>query len=69
LGRRYIIAVDNRLAALSENPEIFSIKSSGYNEVVVEKFPYLIVYKIMKKHKKIRVLHAFHTSRNPNLKK
>jgi plasmid stabilization system protein ParE len=69
LGKRFIEAIDNRLAVLSETPDIFAIKSSGYNEVALEKFPYLIVYRILKKQKKVRILHIFHTSRNPASKK
>ncbi len=68
LGKRFIEAVDNRLALLSETPDILAIKLSGYHEATIEKFPYLIVYKILKKEKKVRVLHIFHTSRNPILK-
>jgi len=68
LGNRFIDAVDNRLALLSETPDIFPVKLSGYNEVMVEKFPYLIIYRIIKKEKKVRVLHIFHTRRNPILK-
>ena len=69
LGKRFIDAVDTRLALLSETPGIFGVKLSGYNEVLVEKFPYLIVYKIIKKGNRVRILHIFHTSRNPILKK
>ena len=68
LGTRFIEALDNRLALLSETPDIFPVKLSGYNEALIEKFPYLIVYKIIKKGKKVRVLHIFHTRRNPGTK-
>lgn len=68
LGERFIYAVDNRLALLSETPDMFPVKQSGYRETSVEKFPYLIVYKIIKKGKKVRILHIFHTKRNPVLK-
>jgi len=69
LGKRLIEAIDNRLDLLAETPHIFSVKQSGYNEVLIEKFPYLIVYKIIPKGKKVRILHIFHTRRNPTLKK
>ncbi len=69
LGKRFIEAVNNRLELLAENPHIFSVKLSGYNEAMVDKFPYLIVYRIIAKGKKVRILHIFHTRRNPDLKK
>ena len=68
LGERFIEAVNKRLSLLSETPDVFPVKLSGYNEVLVEKFPYLIVYKIVKKGKTVRILHIFHTKRNPALK-
>ena len=40
LGRRFIEAVDERLALLAETPEMFPKKASGFHEVVIEKFPY-----------------------------
>jgi plasmid stabilization system protein ParE len=51
LGARFIEAIDDRLAALSQNPGLFPIKPSGYREVLVKKFPFLIVYKILEKEK------------------
>jgi plasmid stabilization system protein ParE len=68
LGKRFIEAIDKRLGVIAETPGIFAIKASGYNEIVVEKFPFLIVYKIIADRNVVRVLHIFHTSRNPNLK-
>ncbi len=69
LGKRFVDSVDKLLVLLSETPDIFPVKSSGFNEVLMEKFPYLIVYRIMKKEKIVRVLHIFHTKRNPSFKK
>ena len=68
LGKRFIEAIDKRLALLADTPDMFPVKLSGYNEVSVEDFPYLIVYKIIKKGNKVRILHVFHTKRNPVLK-
>lgn len=69
LGERFIEAVDKRLTLLADTPDMFPVKRSGYNEVVIEKFPYLIVYKILRKEKKVRILHVFHTKRDPKLKR
>jgi plasmid stabilization system protein ParE len=69
LGKRFIESVEERLVLLSHTPALFPIKSSGYNEVLVEKFPYLIVYRIVSKTKTVRVLHIFHTRRDPAKKK
>ena len=51
LGTRFVDAVDRRLALLAQTPDIFPIKLSGYHEVLIEKFPYLIVYKIIRKER------------------
>ena len=69
LGKRLIESVEERLVLLSHTPALFPIKSSGYNEVLVEQFPYLIVYRIVSKTKTVRVLHIFHTRRDPARKK
>ena len=65
LGKRFVDVVDKRLHLLSETPDIFPIKPSGYNEVSVNNFPYVIIYKILPKAKKVHILHVFHTKRNP----
>jgi plasmid stabilization system protein ParE len=69
LGLHLIEAVDKRLSLLSETPDMFPVRESGFNEILIEKFPYLIVYKILKKRHRVRILHIFHSSRNPDFKK
>ena len=43
LGARFTDAIDDRLMLLSQTPELFPVKPSGYREVIVRNFPLLIV--------------------------
>ncbi len=49
-------------------PESFPVIKRGYREVLMEKFPYFIVYSINKKEEIITIVSIFHTSRNPGKK-
>lgn len=68
LGKRFIEVIDNMLDTLSANPESYPQKKSPYRGIVTGKFPYLIIYEILKDKNIINILHVFHTSRNPKHK-
>ncbi len=68
LGLRFMESINNCFAFLSENPDTYSIKISDFREAKIVKFPYLIIYKIVKKTNNVRVFHIFHTKRNPAYK-
>jgi plasmid stabilization system protein ParE len=65
LGARFIDEVLNKINTLATFPEVHSIKNRQYRETVVPAFPFVIVYRVMKKEKLIEVVSVFHTSRNP----
>lgn len=69
LGLRFIESLNNCFTLISENPDIFSKKTSGFREAHIADFPYLVIYKSVKKKSEIRVFHIFHTKRNPAAKK
>ena len=56
------------LNSISRNPEAYHNRRSNTREFVVDKFPFIIAYRFLKKENAIYVLHIFHTSRNPKLK-
>ena len=65
LGKRYANQVKKQINSLKKDPYIFSIK---YNEIrcrKIEKFPFLIHYKINEELKIVAVFAVFRTSRNP----
>jgi mRNA-degrading endonuclease RelE of RelBE toxin-antitoxin system len=67
LGKRYTNQAKKQINSLKRNPYLFSIK---YNEIrcrKIEKFPFLIHYKINDELKTINVFAVFHTSRNPEI--
>ena len=68
LGARFINTIDSSLNSIARSPEAFSKKKANNREFVVKKFPYIIVYRFLKKENAIYVLHVFHTSRNPKIK-
>jgi mRNA-degrading endonuclease RelE of RelBE toxin-antitoxin system len=67
LGQRYKNQVKKQIYSLKKNPQLFSIK---YNEIhcrKIEKFPFLIHYKINEELKTVIVYAVFHTSRSPEI--
>ena len=67
LGKRYTNQVKKQINSLKKNPQLFSVK---YNEIrcrKIEKFPFLIHYKIDDDLKIVTVFAVFHTSRSPEI--
>ncbi len=67
LGQRYKSQVKKEVDSLKINPYLFSLK---YNEIhcrKIEKFPFLIHYKINEELKTVTVYAVFHTSRSPEI--
>ena len=65
LGDRFRATALDRINKILQNPELFSTKHGLFREVRVAVFPYVIVYKINKKKKRIVITSVFHTSLNP----
>ena|SRR5258708_6375023 len=68
LGLRFLDAIDNAVNSISKNPEAFQNRRGNSREFIVDKFPFIIVYRFSKKENLIYILHIFHTSRHPKLK-
>jgi plasmid stabilization system protein ParE len=68
LGDYFADIIYNCFKSISNNPEAYHNRKGNTREFVVDKFPYVIVYRFVKKENLIYILHIFHTSRNPKLK-
>jgi plasmid stabilization system protein ParE len=68
LGGRFVELIDKAFKVILLNPERYPNKRGPYREIVIYKFPYLIVYEFVKEEHIIYILHVFHTKRNPKLK-
>jgi hypothetical protein len=55
------------LFRMQENPKNFPIRYKSVHTFLVNKFPFLIHYKINEREKVIVVLGVIHTSRNPEI--
>ncbi len=67
LGIRYKNQVKKQINSLKKNPHLYAIK---YNEIrcrKIEKFPFLIHYKVNDQLKLVEIFAVFHTSRNPEI--
>ena len=51
---------------LEQNPEIFSKATKPYRQAILNRFPYVIIYEIVKTE--VQIYSIFHTSRNPKEK-
>lgn len=67
LGKEFLIYLKSVFHILKSNPELFPVKrKSIYREVSLKKFPFTIIYEIMKDE--VIIYSVFHTSRNPDKK-
>jgi plasmid stabilization system protein ParE len=69
LGERFINAVDTKINQILQNPEAYGSKGlKSFREVEVDRFPYLIVYKISNRKKEIFITSIHHTKKHPRKK-
>lgn len=68
LGRRFREQINNKLKRVCANPLHYKISYKKYHEVLLDNFPFLIVYTIIEKESLVIVIAIFHTSRNPKKK-
>jgi mRNA-degrading endonuclease RelE of RelBE toxin-antitoxin system len=68
LGNLFVDIVDKTIQFLLMNPEGYPEKSPPYREIVLDKFPFVIIYEFDNQMQTIYVLHVFHTKRNPKSK-
>ena len=67
LGYRFEDEVFRKIALIQANPLHYPLKKKTH-EVITDKFPYLIVYRINESQKLIMIVSVFHTSRHPKKK-
>lgn len=68
LGLDFEEKVEQCLLKISGSPEAYSLTGKRYRQANVTSFPYLIIYSIEKKAKRIVIYSIFHTSRKPKKK-
>jgi len=68
LGDKFKKEVSDAINQIRLHPEHYPQKKRPYREAVVKIFPYVIIYRILKKEELIVVSSVFHTSQNPRKK-
>jgi mRNA-degrading endonuclease RelE of RelBE toxin-antitoxin system len=68
LGLRFMGSINKRINEIAKEPETYTKKKGKYREALVDVFPYVIIYEILKKEGIVFILYIFHTKRNPLLK-
>ncbi len=63
LGERFINELEDKYHKISNNPTAYGKRNDSYRHIVLRKFPYVIVFRIIEKT--VVVYAVFHTSRNP----
>ena len=66
LGELFLQELEVNYGKLQSNPLVYRISEAGYGHVILKKFPFVIVFKIIKNT--LVVYAVFHTSRNPKQK-
>jgi mRNA-degrading endonuclease RelE of RelBE toxin-antitoxin system len=68
LGVRFISSLNKRLNEIAEYPERYTKKKGNYREALIDVFPYVVIYEVLKLKKVVFVSYIFHAKRNPKLK-
>lgn len=68
LGKQFGEDIFRKIDLIQNNPLHYPLKN-GLREVRADVFPYLIVYKVVKREKLVLVVSVFHTSRHPKNKR
>ncbi len=66
LGEDFLTELDSYFSKVKSNPEYFGKIRKDFRQVALKRFPYVIVYEIIKTE--IVVFSVFHTKRNPRHK-
>lgn len=66
LGELFLTELDDSYAKLHTAPSSYGNRHAGYRQLVLKRFPFVIVFKIIKTD--VVVYAVFHTSRNPKEK-
>jgi len=67
LGDKFFKSVEKQTSELSIYALCFSVRYSDIRCMQIEKFPYLVHYRVNEQTKTVRVEAMFHTSRNPKI--
>jgi len=68
LGDRFIEETYKTIQHIQKHPEHYQQRKRLYREALTDIFPYLIIYRVLKKEETIVVSSIYHTSRNPRKK-
>ncbi len=66
LGEEFLDELDGIYNKLSSHPEYFGKVKKNFRQAALKRFPFVIVYEIIKAE--VVVFAVFHTSRNPKFK-
>lgn len=67
LGDRFFNNVKKQMAKLSTSALHFAIKYDDIRCMCIEKFPYMVHYRLNEQTQTVKVEALFHTSRNPKV--
>jgi len=67
LGEEFLMHLDTYFERIKNNPKHFPQKRKPYREAFIKRFPFIIIYEIIKE--KVIVYAVFNTWKNPEKKK
>lgn len=68
LGDRFVREVITRIKEIEKAPERYPTRHKSYKEISIPVFPFILIYRIVKKQKAIKIVSVFHTSQSPKKK-
>jgi hypothetical protein len=67
LGRRFFNQIKTQTAKLSTSALFFAVKYDNIRCMQIQKFPYLVHYRVNEQTSTVKVEALFHTSRDPEI--
>lgn len=68
LGIQFMREIERAIKKIEANPLHYKFIRHDFHEILVDIFPFLIIYKVDQKEKVVYIAAIFHTSRHPKQK-
>ena len=68
LGDKFEKTLNAYLDILEINPLQFRTSYKNFKEVIIQEFPFIIIFYVLKTKKEVIIMSVFHTSKNPTKK-
>jgi plasmid stabilization system protein ParE len=66
LGKRFLNSIEDCVNSIHHNPELYQVRFKDIRFAYPKTFPYIVLYRINRRKKKIFIIAILHTSLSPD---